>query len=72
MYLQVTDLEKSYGQDAGYTQVLKGITMGVERGQMCVNREQAEVGSPLCFTVLGGLTRWILGQLKWMEKKFPA
>ena len=26
MYLEVKDVKKSYGSDAGYTQVLKGVT----------------------------------------------
>ncbi len=35
MYLEVKDLKKSYGE-GGYVQVLKGITAGVEKGEMCV------------------------------------
>ena len=29
MYLEVKDVKKSYGSDAGYTQVLKGVTTSV-------------------------------------------
>lgn len=36
MYLEVKDLKKSYGEGGGYVQVLKGITAGVEQGEMCV------------------------------------
>ena len=36
MYLEVKDVKKSYGSDAGYTQVLKGVTTSVEKGEMCV------------------------------------
>ena len=36
MYLEVKDLKKSYGEGGGYVQVLKGITAGVEKGEMCV------------------------------------
>lgn len=31
MYLEVKDVRKSYGSDAGYTQVLKGVTTSVEK-----------------------------------------
>ena len=41
MYLEVKDVKKSYGSDAGYTQVLKGVTTSVEKGEMCVYRERA-------------------------------
>ena len=36
MYLEIKDVKKSYGKDAGYVQVLKGVSTGVEKGQMCV------------------------------------
>ena len=36
MYVEVKNLKKSYGAGEGYVQVLKGISTGVERGQMCV------------------------------------
>ena len=36
MYLEVRDVKKSYGSDASYIQVLKGITTSLEKGQMCV------------------------------------
>ena len=36
MYLEIKDVKKSYGSDASYIQVLKGITTSLEKGQMCV------------------------------------
>ena len=36
MYLEVKDLKKSYGKDSSYIQVLKGVSTGVEKGQICV------------------------------------
>ena len=34
MYLEVKDLKKSYGAGEGFVQVLRGITTGVEQGDM--------------------------------------
>ena len=36
MYLEVKDMKKSYGEGGSYIQVLKGVTTGVEKGEMCV------------------------------------
>lgn len=64
MYLQITDLKKSYGQDAGYTQVLKGITMGVERGQMCVIQGTSGSGKSTLLHCIGGLDTVDFGSIK--------
>lgn len=55
MYLEVTDLKKSYGRDAGHTEVLKGITTGVERGQMCVIQGASGSGKSTLLNCIGGL-----------------
>lgn len=36
MYLEVSEVKKSYGEGGSFVQVLKGISTGVEKGQMCV------------------------------------
>ena len=36
MYLQLENVKKSYGEEGSYVEVLKGVTTGVERGEMCV------------------------------------
>ena len=36
MYLEVDNVKKSYGKDTSYVEVLKGITIGVDKGKMCV------------------------------------
>ena len=49
MYLEVKDVKKSYGSDAGYTQVLKGVTTSVEKGEMCVIQgTSGHYGQRLC------------------------
>ena len=55
MYLQVTDVKKSYGKDTSYIQVLKGVTTGVERGQMCVIQGTSGSGKSTLLNCIGGL-----------------
>jgi putative ABC transport system ATP-binding protein len=55
MYLEVNDLKKSYGKDESYTTVLKGITTGVEQGQMCVIYGASGSGKSTFLNCIGGL-----------------
>lgn len=55
MYLQVTDLKKSYGAGESRVSVLNGITMGVERGQMCVIQGSSGSGKSTLLNCIGGL-----------------
>lgn len=36
MYLEIKDLHKSFGEGDTKTEVIKGITCGVEKGDICV------------------------------------
>ena len=55
MYLQITDLKKSYGENESYTQVLKGISTGVEKGEMCVIQGASGSGKSTLLNCIGGL-----------------
>lgn len=55
MYLEVKDLKKSYGSGEGFVQVLKGITTGVERGDMCVIQGTSGSGKSTFLNCVGGL-----------------
>ena len=55
MYLEVKDLKKSYGEGGGYVQVLKGITAGVEQGDMCVIQGTSGSGKSTLLNCIGGL-----------------
>ena len=55
MYLEVKDLKKSYGKDQGYVQVLKGVSTGVEKGQMCVIQGTSGSGKSTLLNCIGGL-----------------
>ncbi|MBP0986827.1 MAG: ABC transporter ATP-binding protein [Oscillospiraceae bacterium] len=55
MYLQMKDVKKSYGKDTSYVQVLKGISTGLERGQMCVIQGTSGSGKSTLLNCIGGL-----------------
>lgn len=64
MYLEVKDLKKSYGKDASYIQVLKGISVKVERGQMCVIQGTSGSGKSTLLNCIGGLDTMDSGSVK--------
>lgn len=64
MYLEVKDLKKSYGRDSSYIQVLKGISTGVERGQMCVIQGTSGSGKSTLLNCIGGLDEMDSGSVK--------
>ncbi|MBR6044007.1 MAG: ABC transporter ATP-binding protein [Ruminococcus sp.] len=64
MYLQVSDVKKSYGKDTSYIQVLKGVTTGVERGQMCVIQGTSGSGKSTLLNCIGGLDTMDSGSVR--------
>lgn len=64
MYLEVKNLKKSYGKDSSYIQVLKGISTGVERGQMCVIQGTSGSGKSTLLNCIGGLDEADSGSVK--------
>lgn len=64
MYLEIKDVKKSYGKDSSYMQVLKGITTGVERGQMCVIQGTSGSGKSTLLNCIGGLDTMDSGSVK--------
>ena len=55
MYLEIKNLKKSYGEGGSYIQVLKGVTTGVEQGQMCVIEGTSGSGKSTLLNCIGGL-----------------
>ena len=53
MYLEVNNLKKSYGSDAGAVQVLKGVTTSVGKGQMCVIQGTSGSGKSTLLNCIG-------------------
>lgn len=64
MYLEVNDMKKSYGEGGSFVQVLKGITTGVEKGQMCVIYGPSGSGKSTFLNAIGGLDTLDLGSIK--------
>ena len=63
MYLEVKDLKKSYGAGEGYVQVLRGITTGVEQGDMCAIQGTSGSGKSTLLNCIGGLDTIDLGSV---------
>lgn len=64
MYLEVNNLKKSYGSDAGVVQVLKGVTTSVAKGQMCVIQGISGSGKSTLLNCIGGLDVMDSGSVK--------
>jgi len=55
MYLEVKEVKKSYGKEASYIQVLKGLSTKIEKGQMCVIQGASGSGKSTLLNCIGGL-----------------
>ena len=64
MYLEIKDVKKSYGKDAGYVQVLKCVSTGVEKGQMCVIQGTSGSGKSTLLNCIGGLDTMDSGSVR--------
>lgn len=64
MYLEVSEVKKSYGEGGSYVQVLKGINTGVEKGQMCVIQGTSGSGKSTLLKCIGGLDTMDSGSIK--------
>lgn len=55
MYLEIGNLRKSYGEGSSRTEVLRGISCGVERGQICAILGPSGSGKSTLLNCIGGL-----------------
>ena len=64
MYLEINNVKKSYGQGGSYIEVLKGVTTGVKKGQMCVIQGTSGSGKSTLLNCIGGLDNMDSGSIK--------
>jgi putative ABC transport system ATP-binding protein len=64
MFVEVSNIKKSYGEGGSFVQVLKGITVGVERGEMCVIQGTSGSGKSTLLNCIGGLDEADTGSIK--------
>jgi len=55
MYLEIKDLKMSYGEGSSHTQVLRGITTGIEAGTICVILGPSGSGKSTFLNCIGAL-----------------
>ena len=55
MYVEVSDVKKSYGEGGSYMQVLKGVSVGIDKGKMCVIQGTSGSGKSTLLNCIGGL-----------------
>lgn len=64
MYLEVKNLKKSYGEGGSYAQVLKGISVSVRQGSMCVIQGASGSGKSTLLNCIGGLDLMDAGSIQ--------
>lgn len=64
MYLEVSDVKKSYGEGGSYIQVLKGVSLQVKQGDMCVIQGTSGSGKSTLLNCIGGLDTIDSGSIK--------
>ncbi len=55
MYLEVKNLKKSYGEGGSFAEVLKGISISIAQGSMCVIQGTSGSGKSTLLNGIGGL-----------------
>lgn len=55
MFLEISDLKKHFGEGDSYTEVLKGIDIGIEKGEFCVLLGASGSGKSTLLNIIGGI-----------------
>lgn len=55
MFLEIKDLKKSYGEAGNRTEVLKGISFSMEKGEICVLLGPSGSGKSTLLNIIGGI-----------------
>lgn len=64
MYVEVSNVKKSYGEGGSYALVLKGINVSIKEGDMCVISGTSGSGKSTFLNCLGGLDTVDSGSIK--------
>lgn len=64
MYVEVSNLNKSYGEGEAFIQVLNGVSVGIEKGDMCVIQGTSGSGKSTLLNCIGGLDMVESGSIK--------
>lgn len=64
MYLEISDVKKSYGSDTSHVQVLNGISTAVEQGELCVIQGASGSGKSTLLNCIGGLETMDSGSIR--------
>ncbi|MCR5720689.1 MAG: ABC transporter ATP-binding protein [Lachnospiraceae bacterium] len=64
MFVEVSKVKKSYGEGGSYTEVLKGVSVGIEKGEMCVIQGTSGSGKSTLLNCIGGLDEVDSGSIK--------
>lgn len=55
MFLEISDIKKSFGEGESKTEVLKGIDVGIEKGEICVLLGPSGSGKSTLLNIIGGI-----------------
>lgn len=64
MFIEVNDIKKSYGEGGSYAQVLKGVSIGIKKGQICAILGPSGSGKSTLLNTIGGLDTIDSGSVK--------
>lgn len=68
MFLEIKGIEKYYGSGESRTKVLKGISTGIERGEICVMLGPSGSGKSTLLNIIGGIESADGGSI-WIDGK---
>ncbi len=69
MYIEVSGIKKSYGEGGSYVEVLKGVDLSVNKGDMCVIQGTSGSGKSTMLNCIGGLDNVDSGSIRIDRKK---
>ena len=72
MLLELKEIRKSYGKGDSRVQVLKGISLGVEKGEFCVLLGPSGSGKSTLLNIIGGIDTADSGEILVAGEKMSA